>query len=271
MVGAIASGADQVAGALLAMVNPRAAAMAAIRRSDPAGRPTATAAVERSDAVESPEGPTGKHELTEEERAEVREMARRDREVRQHEQAHKSAAGQFAKGSAQFEYETGPDGKRYAVGGEVSIDTSAVPDDPQATIQKMQAIQRAASAPAEPSAQDRQIAAQSAQTQRQAKAELAKQRRADQSDQTQGQTAQADTAPSKPADPSGHAAETNTASSRPAGPPDRAIEPGQPTEASKPAGTASGRPQPAASAALAQAINGFANLDTPGRFIDVRV
>ncbi|MCP4249911.1 MAG: hypothetical protein GY778_22945 [bacterium] len=191
MVGAIASGADQVAGALLALFNPRAAETVAVRRSDAAGRSNATTAVEPNDKIESPEGPAGKHELTEEERAEVRELARRDREVRQHERAHQAAAGQHAKGSPHFEYETGPDGKQYATSGEVSIDTSAVPGDPQATIRKMQAIQRAASAPAEPSSQDRQIAAQAAQTQRQAQADLAKERRTDHSDQTQGQTAAA--------------------------------------------------------------------------------
>ena len=38
-------------------------------------------------------------------------------------------------GGASYEYDNGPDGKRYAVGGEVSIDTSTVSGDPQATIQ----------------------------------------------------------------------------------------------------------------------------------------
>ena len=44
-----------------------------------------------------------------------------DREERQHEQAHLSAAGGHARGGPSYQYETGPDGKRYAVGGEVSI------------------------------------------------------------------------------------------------------------------------------------------------------
>jgi hypothetical protein len=118
--------------------------------------------------------------LTQEERKEVDDLKQRDREVRQHEAAHQAAAGQHG-GGPTFTYQTGPDGNRYAVGGEVSIDTSAVNGDPQATITKMQQIQRAAQAPAEPSSQDRQVAAQASQAEQKARAELAEQRRAEQS------------------------------------------------------------------------------------------
>jgi hypothetical protein len=69
------------------------------------------------------------------------------------------------RGGAHFEYQVGPDGKKYAVGGEVSIDTSEIPDNPNATIQKMSTVQRAAMAPADPSPQDRAVAAQAAQKQ----------------------------------------------------------------------------------------------------------
>lgn len=118
---------------------------------------------------------TGKSELTEEEKGEVQKLEQRDREVRQHEQAHKSAAGRYA-GSPSFEYEVGPDGQRYAVGGEVSIDVSPVDGDPQATIEKMQQVRQAANAPAQPSDQDRQIAAQAAQLEQEARSELAAQK-----------------------------------------------------------------------------------------------
>lgn len=118
----------------------------------------------------------GTAELSEEEQAEVRKLKQRDQEVRRHEQAHKASAGQHASGGPSFEYTTGPDGKRYAVGGEVSIDTSEVSGDPQATIAKMQQIQRAANAPANPSSQDRAVAAQAAAAERAARAELAEQR-----------------------------------------------------------------------------------------------
>lgn len=101
-------------------------------------------------------------ELTEEEKSEVRDLQKRDRQVRAHEQAHLAAAAGLARSGAKFEYESGPDGKRYAVGGEVDIDTSAEEGDPQATIRKAQRIRRAAMAPADPSAQDRRVAAEAA-------------------------------------------------------------------------------------------------------------
>jgi len=107
--------------------------------------------------------------------AQIQELAARDTEVRAHEQAHLSAAGQHATSGPTYSYQTGPDGKQYAIGGEVGIDVSAVPDDPEATIAKMEVVQRAATAPAEPSGQDMRVAAQAAQTASAARAELASQ------------------------------------------------------------------------------------------------
>ena len=104
----------------------------------------------------------------------------RDAEGRRHEQAHKAAAGSYVQGGPSFEYETGPDGRRYAVGGEVQIDTSEVSGDPAATIRKMQQVCRAALAPGEPSAQDRAVAAQAEATERKARAELGRQRHEEQ-------------------------------------------------------------------------------------------
>lgn len=101
-------------------------------------------------------------------------MQQRDAEVKRHEAAHVAAAGPYARGGARFEYVTGPDGQRYAVGGEVSIDLSKVPNDPEATIQKMQTVKRAALAPADPSAQDRQIAGQADRIVLEARMEIAK-------------------------------------------------------------------------------------------------
>lgn len=102
----------------------------------------------------------------------IAQLSARDREVRAHEQAHASVGGQFA-GSPTYSFERGPDGVNYAVGGEVAIDTSAVPNDPEATLRKAQVIRAAASAPAEPSPQDRRVAAQAASLENQARAELA--------------------------------------------------------------------------------------------------
>jgi hypothetical protein len=115
-----------------------------------------------------------KKELTSEEQNEINKLKSRDQEVRAHEMAHVAAGGQYVRGSAQYEYQTGPDGKRYAVGGEVSIDTAEVPDNPQATITKMQVVQKAALAPADPSSQDRAVAAQAAQNQASAQQESMK-------------------------------------------------------------------------------------------------
>lgn len=84
--------------------------------------------------------------------------------------------GQLA-GSPSYTYQRGPDGVRYAVGGEVPIDVSKVPGDPQATLEKMQLVQRAALAPAEPSSQDRRVAALAAQQAAEARAELSSERR----------------------------------------------------------------------------------------------
>lgn len=113
--------------------------------------------------------------LTEVEQQEVRELAARDREVRAHEQAHANVGGRYA-GSPSYTYQRGPDGRQYAVGGEVSISTSPIPGDPEATIDKAQIVRRAALAPAEPSAQDRRVAAEATAIEQQARAELLAQR-----------------------------------------------------------------------------------------------
>lgn len=116
--------------------------------------------------------------LTEEEKARVRELQARDREVKAHERAHQAAGGRYA-GAASYTYEKGPDGNRYAVGGEVPIDVSPVSGDPEATAQKMRVVIRAALAPAEPSAQDQRVAQKAQSTLLEAQAEIAQQRTAE--------------------------------------------------------------------------------------------
>lgn len=88
----------------------------------------------------------------------IKKLKNRDKEVRTHEAAHLAAAGELALSGAHFIYQRGPDGKFYAIGGSVSIDTSPVPSDPEASIQKAHRIRLAALAPAEPSAQDQKVA-----------------------------------------------------------------------------------------------------------------
>lgn len=111
-------------------------------------------------------------ELSKEERRQVAQLKRRDRKVRAHEAAHVATGGGHVRGGAQFSYQTGPDGKRYAIGGEVSIDASPVRDNPEATIRKMQVVRRAALAPADPSGQDRAVAAAASVREVQARREL---------------------------------------------------------------------------------------------------
>jgi len=103
--------------------------------------------------------------------AQIRQLKARDAEVKSHEAAHAAVGGQLA-GSPSYTYQRGPDGVRYAVGGEVPIDVSKVAGDPQATLEKMQRVQRAALAPAEPSVQDRRVAALAAQQAVEARAEI---------------------------------------------------------------------------------------------------
>ncbi len=106
------------------------------------------------------------------EQRQLQSLKTRDREVKAHELAHASVGGQYASG-ASFTYEKGSDGVLYAVAGEVSISTSAVAGDPKATLDKAQIIQRAALAPANPSSQDRSVAASAGALAQQARIEIA--------------------------------------------------------------------------------------------------
>lgn len=102
----------------------------------------------------------------------IRQLKARDMEVKMHEQAHLAAGGQHVLGGASYTYQVGPDGRRYAVGGEVSIDTSPVSGDPEATLVKAQQIQAAALAPSEPSSQDYKVAQAADSMASQARSEL---------------------------------------------------------------------------------------------------
>lgn len=107
---------------------------------------------------------------------ELAALSGRDREVRAHEQAHSSVGGSYA-GGASYTYVRGPDGRSYAVGGEVGIDLAAIANNPAATARKMEQVQRAALAPADPSDQDISIAARAQGLAAQARVELAAQQR----------------------------------------------------------------------------------------------
>ncbi len=91
-----------------------------------------------------------------EDQAIIQKLVSIDRKVKAHEQAHASVGGAYA-GSPSFTFKTGPNGVRYAVAGEVPIDTSAA-GTPEATLRKSEQVARAALAPANPSPTDRRIA-----------------------------------------------------------------------------------------------------------------
>ena len=102
---------------------------------------------------------TEDEQLSAEDQRTIAALKKADQQIRQHEMAHLAAAAGNARGGAQFQYERGPDGVLYAVAGEVNIDASPVPGDPEATVSKMRTVVRAALAPADPSSQDRAVAA----------------------------------------------------------------------------------------------------------------
>lgn len=108
-----------------------------------------------------------------EQQQQIQRLKQTDQKVREHEAAH-MAAGAGLTGGAHFEYVRGPDGKQYAVGGEVKIDVSPA-QTPQQTLDKARRIQAAALAPADPSSQDRAVAAQAAQMAAKAQVELSRQ------------------------------------------------------------------------------------------------
>lgn len=128
-------------------------------------------------------------QLSEEEQKQIDELKSRDREVKTHEQAHIAAGGSYVKGGASYDYQTGPDGKQYAVGGSVNIDTSPVEGDPEATIAKAQVIIKAALAPAEPSGQDQKVASAARQMMSEARKELTSQQNAEMNTETESENA----------------------------------------------------------------------------------
>lgn len=125
-----------------------------------------------ADAKEASLNAGSSSDLTTEDKQQIDELKARDAEVRLHEQQHVSTGGQYVTGGPSYTYQTGPDGNRYAIGGEVGIDVAPIEGNPEATIQKMQTVAAAALAPAEPSGQDYKVAAAARQAEAQARAEL---------------------------------------------------------------------------------------------------
>lgn len=144
----------------------------------PAG--LAAAAADRQGAAAKPpattEGATATPgALSPEELRQVDRLKARDRAVRAHEQAHQAAAGGLASGGASYTLQRGPDGVDYAIGGEVPISLREG-RTPEETIANARTIRAAALAPADPSPQDRAVAAAAGQMEARAQAELAQQK-----------------------------------------------------------------------------------------------
>ncbi|MBA4384626.1 MAG: hypothetical protein C0410_07810 [Anaerolinea sp.] len=128
--------------------------------------------VKKSPGSENTPLSSGQTKLSSEELKQISDLKSRDQEVRSHELAHVMVGGNLVRKGANYQYQTGPDGQRYAVGGEVSIDSSSVDGDPTATINKMEHVKRTAMAPADPSAADRAVASSAAQIEAAARMEL---------------------------------------------------------------------------------------------------
>lgn len=114
----------------------------------------------------------GVRELTPEQQRQLAKLKETDQAVRAHEAAHLAAGSGVVTSGASFTYTYGPDGKAYAVGGEVGVDTSRAAS-PQGNIDKGQRIKSAALAPVDPSPQDYRVANVGAQLEARGRAELA--------------------------------------------------------------------------------------------------
>lgn len=135
------------------------------------------ASTEEKEKETKTEKNNNKKELSKEEKQEVQELKKRDAEVRAHEAAHVAAGGGNIRGGVNYASQTGPDGVKYAVGGDVSIDTSPVAGDPEATLKKAQSVRAAATAPSSPSSADMAVAAKASQMASNAMQEIAEERK----------------------------------------------------------------------------------------------
>lgn len=149
---------------------------AIIQESDVPASQSGEQAAKNDELQQNTEGANQNAEnLSEEEQQEVNELKSRDAEVVAHEQAHKAVAGALSPGPIHYDYTRGPDQVNYRSGGHVNINTSEG-RTPEETLSKAAIIQRAALAPAEPSGQDRAVAAEAAQMAAKARQEISEKR-----------------------------------------------------------------------------------------------
>ncbi len=129
-----------------------------------------------NDKEERAEGSLREEGEEQAQKEQVQELSRIDSQVKAHESAHIAAGGGVVKGGASFSYTAGPDGKMYAVAGEVPIDTSTG-EDPSENLAKARQIRAAALAPSDPSPQDYRVASTATMLEVRARMELNKERR----------------------------------------------------------------------------------------------
>ncbi|MCR4819289.1 MAG: hypothetical protein K5841_10070 [Fretibacterium sp.] len=123
------------------------------------------------DSADKGKNSSGGINLSEDQESQLRELEQIQREVIAHEAAHQAAAGALG-GGVSYTYTQGPDGKSYITGGEVPIQLKQG-STPEETLRNMQQVQRAAMAPADPSGQDRRVAAKAAAMAARAQQEIA--------------------------------------------------------------------------------------------------
>jgi hypothetical protein len=115
-----------------------------------------------------------KLKLSADQKRQITKLQMNDLHVRNHEAQHMAVAGAYALGGASYQYTSGPDGRQYAVAGEVKLDASPVRNNPDATIKKAQTVRAAAMAPSDPSGADRAVAASATNMEMVARGELSK-------------------------------------------------------------------------------------------------
>ena len=110
-------------------------------------------------------------EMSLQELLELQRLRLREQQVKTHEMAHKAVAGDLA-GPVRYKYKKGPDGRMYIVGGEVPIKLKEG-RTPEETVEIARRVKRAALAPANPSPQDRAVAAKASAMEMKALLEMA--------------------------------------------------------------------------------------------------
>lgn len=113
------------------------------------------------------------NKLSADEESMVKNLQARDSEVKAHEAAHQAAGGGMT-GAASYTYQQGPDGKMYAIGGEVSISTKSG-SSPEEALRNARQVAAAAMAPANPSPQDYSVASSARVMEMKALQQIAKQ------------------------------------------------------------------------------------------------